>query len=551
VKNAGQLSRRQILAAAGFIGIATLTGCGSGEDGGDAKDLSKKQDGAMKNYRAGQQFKAAKPLSFPVLHNNNPVYPMKNSWLFWKELSQRTGVTLEPIGVPLSDYEKKRSVMIGAGDAPFLIPKTYHPSEVAFVSSGAILPVSEYVDLMPNFRAKVKKWALEPELDSIRQSDGKYYLLPGLHEKPKPGYSLALRTDILDKLGLSLPTTWDEVYEVFKALKAEYPDRYPFSDRWSTNTTFPVGALHSYLGQAFGVRAGWTYENISWEPKGKKFVFTGATDGYRQVIEYLRKLVAEKLMDPESFTQTDDDAIQKLLGEKTFAISANPQELVQNYRYNLEKQIKGAKIEMVPVPLGPAGPVVLGGSRLENGVMISSEALKSANFVAMMQFVDWLWYSDEGQEFSKWGVKDVTYTESGGQYELADGITLMGSDPEAPKDLQKDYGFFNGVFTYGGSWALVSSSFSPDEKKFQDAMAQRSQLPIAPAHPLQSVEQEQASLWDTPLRDHVTQNMLKFALGKRPLSEWDAYVSELKAKNMDRLVDLHNKAYERFKKENG
>lgn len=549
--NGKQLSRRQIMAAAGFIGLATLTGCGSGEDGGDSKDLSKKQNGAMKEYRAGQQFKASKPLSFSILHNNNPSYPMKNSWLFWKELTRRTGITLKPIAVPLSDYEKKRSVLIGAGDAPFLIPKTYHPSEAAFVSSGAILPVSDYVHLMPHFQDKVRKWKLEPELDSIRQSDGKYYLLPGLHEKVKSGYSLSLRTDVLDKLGLSLPTTWDQVYEVFKAIKAAYPDRYPFSDRWSTNTPFPAAALLSYLGQAHGVKAGWTYDNISFDSKAGEFVFTGATDGYRQVVEYLRKLVAEKLMDPESFTQPDDDAVQKLLGEKSFAISANPQELVQNYRYNLERQVKGAEIEMVPVPLGPAGPVVIGGARLENGVMISTKAVKSDTFVAMMQFVDWLWYSDEGQRFSKWGVQGVTYTQAGSQYRLEPGISLMGANPDAPKDLQKDYGFFNGVFTYGGSWELVSSSFGPDEKKFQDAMAQYRQLPIDPAHPLQSVEQEQASLWDTPLRDHVTQNMLKFALGKRPLSEWDDYVTELKAKNMDQLVGLHNKARERFNKEKG
>ncbi|MGW0332948.1 ABC transporter substrate-binding protein [Streptomyces sp. NPDC003011] len=550
-QNTGQLSRRQLLSAAGFAGLAALTGCGSGDDGGDGKDLSKKQNGAMKEYRTGQQFKAAKPLSFSLLHNNNPVYPTKSDWLFWKEVTRRTGVTLELVDVPLVDYEKKRSVLIGAGDAPLLIPKTYHPSEVAFVSSGAILPVSDYTHLMPNFRAKVKKWRLEPELDSFRQSDGKYYLLPGLHEKARSGYSLSLRTDVLDRLGLSLPTTWDEVYDVFTALKREYPDRYPLSDRWSTNTPYPVAALLSYLGQAHGVRAGWTYDNISFDPDAKEFVFTGATDGYRQTVEYLRRLVADKLMDPESFTQTDDAAVQKLLGGKCFAISANPQELVQNYRYNLEKQVEGAKIEMIPVPVGPAGPVVLGGARLENGVMISSKALKSDRFVAMMQFVDWLWYSDEGQRLCKWGVEGVTYTRSGGRYQLKSGISLMGSDPDAPKDLQKDYGFFNGVFTYGGSWDLVSSSFSPDEQRFQDAMAQREALPVDPAHPLQSVEQEQASLWDTPLRDHVTQNTLKFALGKRPLSQWDSYVSELKAKNMQQLVDMHNKAYDRFRKENG
>jgi putative aldouronate transport system substrate-binding protein len=551
VKNTGRLSRRQILSAAGFFGLATLAGCGGGEDGEDGKDLSRKQDGAMKNHRAGEPFKASKPLTFDVLHNNNPVYPLKDDWLFWAELTRRTGVTLKPVAVPLADYEKKRSVLIGSGDAPFLIPKTYHPSEVAFVSSGAILPVSDYVHLMPNFQATVRKWRLQPELDSIRQSDGRFYLLPGLHEKVRSGYSLALRTDVLERLGLNPPTTWDEVYEVFTAIRREYPDRYPFSDRWSTNTPYPAAALFSYLGQAYGVRAGWTYTNISWDADAGTFVFTGATDAFRQMIEFVRKLVAEKLIDPESFTQTDDEAVQKLLGEKTFAISANPQELVQNYRYNLRKQVKGAKIEMVPVPIGPAGPVVLGGARLENGVMISSEALKSDNFVALLQFVDWLWYSDEGQRFARWGVEGVTYTRSGGRYRTKDGISLMGSDPDAPKDLQKDYGFYNGVFAYGGSWELVSSMFGPDEQRFQDAMSRRRQLPVDPAHPLRTEEQEQAQLWETPLRDHVTQNTLKFALGKRPLSEWDDYVAELKAKNMDRLVDLHNQARERFEQENG
>ena len=551
MKNEGQLSRRQILAGAGFVGLATLTGCGSGSDGGDSKDLSKKQNGAMKEYRVGQRFKASRPLSFSMLHNDNPGYPYKASWLFWKEVTRRTGVTLKPVDVPLADYEKKRSVLIGSGDAPFLVPKTYHPSEVAFVSSGAVLPVSDYVHLMPNFQAKVRAWRLEPELDSIRQSDGKYYLLPGLHEKPRSGYSLAFRTDVLSRLGLSLPTTWDEVHDVFRAIKQRYPDRYPLSDRWSTNTPFAVGALQGYLGQAYGVRAGWSYDNISFDTTARKFVFTGATDAYRQVIEYLRTLVAEKLMDPESFTQTDDQAIQKLLGEKSFAISANPQELVQTYRYNLTKQVKGATIEMIPVPIGPAGPVVLGGIRLENGIMVSKKALASDEFVAMMQFVDWLWYSDEGQRFSKWGVEGVTYTYSGGRYRLRNGISLMGSDPNARKDLQKDYGFFNGVFTYGGSWALVSSSFSPDEKRFQDAMSQRRQLPIDPPHPLRSAEQEQASLWSTPLQDHVTQNTLQFILGKRPMSEWGSYVGELKAKNMQQLVDLHDKAFERYRKENG
>ncbi|MEV7085412.1 extracellular solute-binding protein [Streptomyces sp. NPDC093085] len=548
MKNSGQLSRRSLLAAAGFAGLAALTGCGAG-DTEDTKDLTKKRTGAMETYRAGDQFQATTALGFTLLHNNMPNYPLRKDWLFWRELTRRTGVTLHPTTVPASDYERKRSLLIGAGDAPLLIPKTYPGAEAPFVSSGAVLPVSRYTELMPNFREKVRKWGLTADVDSIRQADGDFYLLPGLHEKVRTGYSLAFRTDILEKEGLAAPATWDEVHDVLKALKSAYPDVYPFSDRWGQPT--PGGALFQYLGPAFGTKAGWSYTNTTWDAKAEKYVFTGAMDEYREMVAYLRRLIDEKLMDPESFTQSDDEAIKKLLAGKSFAISANPQELTQNYRYNLGRQLKGATIDMVPVPIGPTGPVVAG-SRLENGLMISSKALKGDDFVALMQFVDWLWYSDAGQEFARYGVKGTTYTSSGpGDYHVADGINNLGSDPAAPKDLQKDYGFSNGVFAYGGSWALVSSAFSPDETRFQEAMTARRPIAVEPAHPLRSEEQEQATLWETPLKDHVTQNTLRFAMGKRPLSEWGDYLAELKAKNMRQYIDLHNKAYERFKKENG
>jgi putative aldouronate transport system substrate-binding protein len=114
-----------------------------------------------------------------------------------------------------------------------------------------------------------------------------------------------------------------------------------------------------------------------------------------------------------------------------------------------------------------------------------------------------------------------------------------------------DYGFFNGVFAYGGSTKFLNTQFTEEEKKFQEVMAQRQLRPAEPAHPLTPEEREQTTLWATALKDHVNQQSLRFILGQRPLSEWDAYVQELKGKNMDQLMEVHNKAYERFKKEHG
>ena len=56
------------------------------------------------------------------------------------------------------------------------------------------------------------------------------------------------------------------------------------------------------------------------------------------------------------------------------------------------------------------------------------------------------------------------------------------------------------------------------------------------------------TLLATPLKDYVDQATLQFILGKRPLSEFGAYVAELKAKGMTRYTDMKNKAYTDYKK---
>ncbi|MFC6018295.1 extracellular solute-binding protein [Plantactinospora solaniradicis] len=548
-----QLTRRQLLAAAGGAATLVLVGCGSGDENGD-QNLDGKRVGAMDDYGVGDQFKAAEALTFSIAILDNPGYPYKADWPFFQELTKRTNIKFDATVIPLSDYNQKRSVMVAAGNAPWIIPKTYHPSEEEYIAGGAILPVSDYVHLMPHFQDKVKKWNLQPDIDaSLKQADGKYYLLPGLHEDAWLDYSLAMRTDILAQLNLQVPTTWDELTTVLRAMKQAHPDVYPLSDRWSTTPEGPgANTLLAHMSDAYDTRAGWDWQPYHWDAGAGKFVFPGAMDNYRQILQYLNTLVSEKLMDPESFTQQDDLAKQKFGTGKSFVISTNAQELINSYRKDLAARLPSAKVEKIPRLLGPMGATKRQ-TRLESGVMISKKALESKNFVAMMQFVDWLWYSDEGQTLAKWGIKDQTFTGSAedGTLKLASDVDWAGLNPSGSKKLNVDYGFLNGVFAYGGSTKFLNTQFTEEEKKFQEVMAQRKLRPVDPAHPLTAEEREQTTLWATALKDHVNQQSLRFILGQRPLSDWDAYVAELKGKNMDQLIEAHNKAYERFKKEHG
>jgi putative aldouronate transport system substrate-binding protein len=253
-------------------------------------------------------------------------------------------------------------------------------------------------------------------------------------------------------------------------------------------------------------------------------------------------------MDPESFTQQDDQAIQKFSTGKSFVISSNSQSIV-DYRKLMDSSLGAGKyaIKKITLPGGPAGDLIAG-SRLENGVMINAQAKKSKNFVAMMQFVDWLYYSDAGQEFAKWGVKDVTYTKSAaGVRKLAADVNYNGLNPAGAKDLRVDNGFSGGVFAYGGTTDLLQSMMSPEEIEFQKAMKAKTPEAIAPPAPLSDTVREQATLLATPLQDSVNQATLQFILGKRPLSQFDTFVTELKGKGMTTYTDMKNKAYTDYK----
>jgi putative aldouronate transport system substrate-binding protein len=398
----------------------------------------------------------------------------------------------------------------------------------------------------------VNKWHLQGDIDQLRQADGKFYLLPGLHQDIWMDYSLAVRTDVLQQHGIAIPRTWDDVTDVLRALKAAFPGKHPMSDRWSSTPPGPgANRLLATLSAAYNTQAGWNYQHTTWDQQTGKFVYTGAMDEYRQMVQFLRNWVAEGLLDPESFTQSDTQAEQKFANSDSFVISTNAQELVNTYRKDLAGT-PGATVAKIPVPIGPAGAVNVG-TRLENGLMIATSARKSKNFVAMMQFIDWLWYSDAGELFAKWGVPGTTYTGNvdNGTFRLASDVTWAGLNPTGKQNLQVTYGFFNGVFAYGGSTALLNTQFPPEELDFQKVMDARRTLPLPPPAPLDAQDQQQTTLWGTTLLDYVNQQTLQFILGKRPLSQWDAYVSELKGKNMDQYVDVVNKAYQTYQRKHG
>lgn len=495
-------------------------------------------------------FKAGKPLKFSILFSDNPSYPYQKDWLIFKAIKDAANVDLDVMVTPMSEYANKRSLLISAGDAPDIIPKTYAGQEVPFIPSDQILAVSDYIDKMPNFSKSIKDWSLESDIDQIRQKDGKFYILPGLHQSFVQDYSLCIRSDIFRKNNIAIPDSWNDLENALKQLKKIYPSIVPFSDRWQLGCTFNIA------GPAFGMSgtglktagADWNNgETFYYDRQAKKYIFYPTSALYKSLLQYFARLVAEGLLDPESATQSDDEAVSKFTNGKSFVISCNAQ-MVNSYRQTMDSTLGPGKYEVarINVPTGPAGGY-LAGSRLENGIMISAKAAKSPSFDQLLKFVDWLWYSYDGQRLCKWGIEGKTYKLSNGNYSLMPGYQFpaygfKGADSDV--DIRKDLGFGSGVFilSYGGPNDLAFSTMSKENKDFTAMVAKtRKILPFGPRILYSEDELEAQNMIKAPLMDFVTAMSYKFVLGQQSLvKDWDSYVSQCIAKGSQKFTDKAN-----------
>ncbi|WP_104110795.1 MULTISPECIES: extracellular solute-binding protein [unclassified Arthrobacter] len=542
------VSRRTFITGIAATGLLALTACSSKPKA--ALDISSQNVGAMENFAADMQFKATEPLDLGLLWTDWPDTPVKDSWEIFKEIKARTNVTLGLTHIPFSDAKEKRSLLISAGDAPSIIPLIYTGEEEAFVSSGAVLPLSDYVDHMPNFKKYVKEWDLGTMVENLRQSDGKYYMMPGLQEVSVPVFSLVLRKDVFEEVGAGVPNTWDEMRAALLKIKAKYPNSYPLADG------FEGQSLLNYAARAFGTQAGWGFGNgMVWDESAGKFKYAATSPEYKEMVTYFRGLVEDGLLDVESMTAADAgggsaSVSENFANNKIFAASGSTNTAI-DFSTALDKTIGAGsyQVGLIPPPGGPAGDTVEP-RNFWHGFMISSKAKDEPNFLALLQFLDWFYYNPQARELLRWGVEGKHYTkDAAGTITLNKEFSLdaRNLNPNAKVDLEIDLGFATFPSESTESRKLKESYSTPEDVAYIAAvLSTRTPLAPAPPAPLEEAELEQASLTGTPLKDTVDTNTLKFILGQRDLGEWDKFVKELEGQGLPAYVELMNSARERF-----
>ena len=179
---------------------------------------------------------------------------------------------------------------------------------IKYASQGMLIPLNDLIDeYAPNLKAILD--ANPQYRKQITAPDGNIYSLPTINElNPTTHDKLFINKTWLDKLGLEMPTTWDELENVLEAFKTQDPndngkaDEVPMNIRglgfglWSPLTLMnSEGVVTSFMG-------GSASEQGYYVDNGKvKSYYT--SDALKDVVSYLHGLMAKGLIPKDVLTR--------------------------------------------------------------------------------------------------------------------------------------------------------------------------------------------------------------------------------------------------------
>lgn len=542
---------------------------------GGNKKAEVKGDVEAKGYTFGEEvtFHSDEPVTYSISFSDASWYAKQPEWEsegIFKDIENLTNVHLDITSYDSGDYNQKINLAINSGSATYIIPKVY--DENPYVAGGGVVAVSDYIQYMPNFSAFVEKYKMNPDLDTIRQNDGKFYRLPGMHQAALQDYTIEVREDIFEAAGYNIRElekdwTWESLHDVLLGVKKYMVSQgmctekdYIWSDLWCGESGKGTGGnLLKIMGASYNVISGWAMDGsnggIKFDPAKKEFYSSSVSEDYKKFIKVANSFVKDGILDPETFTQSDDVANNKFYSGKTVIKSTNRSSM-SNDEASLAK-ILGEGNYKLYVTAYPSGTNknLAETSRLECGVMLSQKALDELGeegFVKMVRFVDWLFYSKEAYSLCKWGPEGETwhYVDVDGKKikQLLPGFKCGGlgiSGSEDDVDIRLKWGYAGGNYFYGHSTAESTDNFTPD---VQDLYARygkyKTVAKVDPKAKPTEDEREQLNLWAVPLIDNINAWTLNFIVGQKDINkDWDAYVSSCKNLKVDDIVKMTNEIY--------
>lgn len=561
---------------------AALTGCGSTSAPAADSSSSAAQtstdapaaDSAADSSDAAETSSSGDKL-LVGLTQSSMVTDYENNY-FTNYLEEQLGFELEFYMLPADAAETRTKVALMATsqeDLPdVLVVDGFLTTEMIlqYGSSGFFLPLNDYLadaSKMPNYNAIPAEDRAVMETAQT-MADGNMYSLSAY--EPETWNLTPNRMFInkawLDKLGLSVPTTTDELKDVLIAFRDGDPNGNGVKDE--------IG-VYGYSGGGYGENisaalmnsfvfwnGGGTNGGLALAEDGKTVIAPFATEEWRDGLRYMNDLYNEGVLSANTFTD-DGTQFKAILNQETPIVGLTSAGSLSNWP-DVKNNANFAEMQLIEPLTGPAGVQYTPYSDYTPGqellILASTDKLDMA-----LKFADQFFDHDTsiierfGEEGVDWTRDPEVLAEHTNAYVAAglyDSLNLVVTSTvwaDNQSQTWRNHGPRYASLEMGNTVFDFSSGvpFDPDDPtqlnaKNYELYYDKHPEKVLPAlkYTLEETESIQDQL--TTLPDFVKQALAEFVTGARDVeSGWDSYLQELDTMGLQQWLEIAQTAYDR------
>lgn len=341
--------------------------------------------------------------------------------LFAEEVERLTGIEVELIKPPSSEYDTKLTTMLATGE----------PVDLVYLNAGTMARLMEQ-DLFEPLTKRIEASPVlsdeavipQAEWDRIKYEDGEIY---GVFNKFEQGTLPIVRYDWMEKLGLDEPETLEDYYEILKAFTFDDPDGNGKDDTYGMVIGYTLYETNALFG-AYDLARGFQHD-----AKGSLYS-PYATEKAVPVYEFLARVYREGLLEPNFITNNSANFRDMFMTDQagmTFYWAAWVG--LFNQTVKADNPASPFKARGLNPPVGPDGHRrLLSG---QDGLMaIPRESENKDAAFKIMEF----WHTHQGNILSTLGIDGHDYVLENGKYKLTEIGKQHAMDHGAPqpKSLQ-------------------------------------------------------------------------------------------------------------------
>lgn len=545
------MKKKQLMALllSGVMAAGVFAGCGG--SGGDNASTSTGGDATAEKYSPendkvdengvvnGKWNKEGLPIVADGQEVSCTVFVDDSSstgeWYMVDKLREDTGIDFNVEYYANEVATEKLSLALSSGDYPEMIGGWLLKDTDILkygVSQGMFVPLEDYIEAYaPNIQQILDE--VPGARETMTAPDGHIYTIPYTVDAPKVDYQISINTRWLKNVGMELPTTTDEFYEVLKAFKEKDANGNGDPNDEIPLSFDPNNKNINYMMAWFGASC----DENGMTMKDGEVEFVANTEEFKEGVKFLNKLYSEGLIDPEAFTQDSSIWESKGGNDQLGATMCYASSDFMPYA-------NGVTPDWVSLPVltseNCSDPKWYqdseGVSTIRTQLVITNKT-DPEDVGAIVRFWDTVFEPDYSIQIINGPIPEVVQKNDNGEYTKIDVSTLSQEEQDR--------------YTWANLWPQALPKYVPlgfeikttpepyQEKDEVDAKYEGHLTGVLPSYWIPLDQADEMSEVQTAIQEYIEQTVAQWIAGQADIdSGWDAYCEQLNNLGLEEYVQM-------------